>query len=110
MTTLLKNAWVYAPGGVIQGGFVAGDGPVITYVGAARPEGVFDCEKDMSGRLLLPGLVNAHTHAAMTLLRGVGTDLPLQRWLFDSVFPVEGRMTAADIRAGTALALLEMLA
>ena len=110
MTTLLKNAWVYAPGGVIQGGFVAVDGPVITYVGAARPEGVFDCEKDMSGRLLLPGLVNAHTHAAMTLLRGVGTDLPLQRWLFDSVFPVEGRMTAADIRAGTALALLEMLA
>ena len=61
MTTLLKNAWVYAPGGVIQGGFVAVDGPVITYVGAARPEGVFDCEKDMSGRLLLPGLVNAHT-------------------------------------------------
>lgn len=64
----------------------------------------------MSGKLLLPGLVNAHTHAAMTLLRGVGTDLPLQRWLFDSVFPVEGRMTAEDIRAGTALALLEMLA
>ena len=65
---------------------------------------------DVTGKLLLPGLVNAHTHAAMTLLRGVGTDLPLQRWLFDSVFPVEGRMTAEDIRAGTALALLEMLA
>ena len=87
MTTLLKNAWVYTPGGVIEDGFVAVDGAVITYVGAARPEGAFDCEKDMSGRLLLPGLVNAHTHAAMTLLRGVGTDLPLQRWLFDSVFP-----------------------
>ena len=110
MTTLLKNAWVYTPGGVIEDGFVAVDGAAITYVGAARPEGAFDCEKDMSGKLLLPGLVNAHTHAAMTLLRGVGTDLPLQRWLFDSVFPVEGRMTAEDIRAGTALALLEMLA
>ena len=110
MTTLLKNAWVYTPHGVIENGFVAVDGAFLTHVGDARPEGIFDCEKDMSGKLLLPGLVNAHTHAAMTLLRGVGTDLPLQKWLFDSVFPVEGRMTAADIRAGTALALLEMLA
>ena len=110
MTTLLKNAWVYTPRGVIRDGFVAVDGVFITHVGAQRPEGAFDCEKDMSGKLLLPGLVNAHTHAAMTLLRGVGTDLPLQKWLFDSVFPVEGRMAAAEIRAGTALALLEMLA
>lgn len=110
MTTLLKNAWIYTPQGVIEGGYVVIDEAVIVSVGAERPEGRFDCEKDMSGKLLLPGLVNAHTHAAMTLLRGVGTDLPLQRWLFDSVFPVEGRMTAEDIRAGTALALLEMLA
>lgn len=110
MTTLLKNAWIYTPQGVIEGGCVVIDGVVIVSVGTERPEGRFDCEKDMSGKLLLPGLVNAHTHAAMTLLRGVGTDLPLQKWLFDSVFPVEGRMTAEDIRAGTALALLEMLA
>ena len=110
MTTLLKNAWIYTPQGVIEGGYVVIDEAAIVSVGAERPEGRFDCEKDMSGKLLLPGLVNTHTHAAMTLLRGVGTDLPLQRWLFDSVFPVEGRMTAEDIRAGTALALLEMLA
>ena len=110
MTTLLKNAWIYTPQGVIEGGYVVIDEAAIVSVGAERPEARFDCEKDMSGKLLLPGLVNAHTHAAMTLLRGVGTDLPLQRWLFDSVFPVEGRMTAEDIRAGTALALLEMLA
>ena len=110
MTTLLKNAWIWTPQGVIRGGYVAIDGAVITAVSGERPEGCFDREKDMSGKLLLPGLVNAHTHAAMTLLRGVGTDLPLQRWLFDSVFPVEGRMTAEDIRVGTELALLEMLA
>ena len=110
MTTLLKNAWIYTPQGVIEGGYVVIDEAAIVSVGTERPEGRFDCEKDMSGKLLLPGLVNAHTHAAMTLLRGVGTDLPLQKWLFDSVFPVEGRMTAEDIRAGTALALLEMLA
>lgn len=107
---LLKNAWVYTPQGVLKGGFVAIDGAVITAVGTARPEGAFDCEKDMSGRLLLPGLVNAHTHAAMTLLRGVGSGLPLQRWLTEQVFPVEARLTAEDIRIGTELALLEMLA
>lgn len=110
MKALLKNAWIYTPGGVIRGGCLTVDGPTIAYVGAARPEGEFDREKDMSGKLLLPGLVNAHTHAAMTLLRGVGTDLPLQKWLFDSVFPVEARLSGEDIRAGTALALLEMLA
>ena len=109
MKTLLKNAWIYTPDGVLQDGCLAVDGPSITYVGAVRPEGEFDREKDMSGKLLLPGLVNAHTHAAMTLLRGVGTDLPLQKWLFDSVFPIEARLSGEDIRAGTALALLEML-
>ena len=110
MRTLLKNAWVYTPGGVLRDGFVAVDGTQITAVSTERPEGTFDREKDMSGRLLLPGLVNGHTHAAMTLLRGVGTDLSLQKWLFESVFPVEARLTGEDVRAGTALALLEMLA
>lgn len=110
MKQLLKNAWIYTPQGVLKGGFVAIDGAVITAVGTARPEGAFDCEKDMSGRLLLPGLVNAHTHAAMTLLRGVGSGLPLQRWLTEQVFPVEARLTAEEIRIGTELALLEMLA
>ena len=64
MTTLLKNAWIYTPQGVIEGGYVVIDEAAIVSVGAERPEGRFDCEKDMSGKLLLPGLVNAHTHAA----------------------------------------------
>lgn len=108
MKTLLKNGKIYTPQGVTDG-FLAVEDARIAYVGASRPEGTFDTEKDMSGKLLLPGLVNGHTHAAMTLLRGVGSDLPLQRWLFDAVFPVEGRLTAEDIRCGTALALLEMV-
>jgi 5-methylthioadenosine/S-adenosylhomocysteine deaminase len=110
MKILLKHADILAGETWIRGGYLAVDGPVITAVSDRRPEGYFDCEKDMSGKLLLPGLVNTHTHAAMTLLRGVGTDLPLQEWLFDHVFPVEARLTAEDIRAGSALALLEMIA
>ncbi|MBQ7465317.1 MAG: amidohydrolase family protein, partial [Oscillospiraceae bacterium] len=105
---LLKNGLLYTPEGVITG-YLAVEGRAITYVGNSRPAGDFDSEKDLSGKLVLPGLVNGHTHTAMTLLRGVGSDLPLQSWLFDRVFSVEARLTAEDIAAGTALALLEMI-
>ena len=52
------------------------------------------------GKLLMPGLVNCHGHTAMTLLRGLGGGLPLQRWLEEAIFPVEAKMTAEDVRAG----------
>ncbi|HEY3644955.1 MAG TPA: TRZ/ATZ family hydrolase [Gammaproteobacteria bacterium] len=59
---------------------------------------------------LIPGLVNAHTHAAMTLLRGLADDLPLMRWLQDHIWPAEHRWVNADfVRDGTELALAEML-
>lgn len=108
MKTLFKNALIHTPSGDVSG-YLAVEDAVISYIGALRPEGEFDCEKDMSGKLLLPGFVNCHTHTPMTLLRGLGTDLPLQTWLFDNIFPVEARLTTEDIVAGANLALLEML-
>ena len=108
MKTLLKNAMIYTPEGAAEG-YLAVEGKTISYIGAERPAGEFDREKDMAGKLLLPGLINGHTHTPMTLLRGVGTDLPLQKWLFDTVFPIEGRLTQDNIRVGAQLALLEML-
>lgn len=65
---------------------------------------------DAKGMLLLPGLVNAHTHLAMTLLRGFGDDLPLEEWLRTRIWPAEDRMKADDIRIGTRLAALELIA
>ena len=62
------------------------------------------------GRLVLPGLVNAHGHTAMTLVRGLGGGLPLQRWLEEAIFPVEAKMTPEDIRAGALWGAMEMLA
>ena len=60
--------------------------------------------------MLVPGLVNAHTHAAMTLLRGIADDLPLERWLSEAVWPVENRWISAEmVRDGTRLAIAEML-
>ena len=59
---------------------------------------------------LLPGLVNAHTHAGMTLMRGIADDLPLMRWLEEHIWPVESRWVSDEfVRDGTMLAVAEML-
>src|SRR5215210_6620862 len=57
---------------------------------------------------LVPGLVNAHTHAAMTLFRGYADDLPLMEWLERHIWPAERRLEADDVYWGTRLACLEM--
>ena len=65
---------------------------------------------DRPGHVLLPGFVNAHTHAAMTLLRGLADDLPLDRWLKEAIWPVESRWAGAEmVRDGTRHAIAEML-
>jgi 5-methylthioadenosine/S-adenosylhomocysteine deaminase len=64
---------------------------------------------DAGGAPLLPALVNGHTHAAMTLFRGYGGDLPLMRWLREKVWPVEAKLEDEDVYWGTRLACLEMI-
>ncbi|MDO4493956.1 MAG: amidohydrolase [Clostridia bacterium] len=114
MKTLFENAailaWENGRFRHIPRGFLAVDGDTIASIGTDRPAGRFDAVKDMTGRLLMPGLVNNHCHAAMTLLRGLGSDLPLKTWLEEHMFPVEDRMTDEDIIAGHELGMMEMLA
>lgn len=65
---------------------------------------------DLPGHLLIPGLVNLHCHAAMTLLRGVGDDLPLMRWLRERIWPLEAKLVSPEfVRDGSLLACGEML-
>jgi 5-methylthioadenosine/S-adenosylhomocysteine deaminase len=65
---------------------------------------------DLPGQVLMPGLVNLHTHAAMSLLRGYADDLPLMRWLSERIWPAEARHAGPDfVRDGTLLACAEML-
>jgi len=65
---------------------------------------------DRPGHLLIPGLVNAHTHAAMTLLRGLADDMPLKKWLREAIWPAERRWASAEfVRDGSKLAIAEML-
>jgi 5-methylthioadenosine/S-adenosylhomocysteine deaminase len=64
---------------------------------------------DAAGMAIVPGLVNGHTHAAMTLFRGHVDDLPLMRWLQEVIWPVEARLDEEDVYWGTRLACLEMI-
>ena len=67
-------------------------------------------EKRLPDHALIPGLVNLHTHAAMTLMRGMADDLPLMQWLEQAIWPTEARhMSPAFVRDGTTLAIAEML-
>ena len=65
---------------------------------------------DLPTHALIPGLVNGHTHAAMSLMRGLADDLPLMTWLEEHIWPVEGQMLGHDfVHDGTMLAALEMI-
>ncbi|QIB72961.1 amidohydrolase [Halogeometricum borinquense] len=64
---------------------------------------------DADGCLVMPGLVNAHTHVAMTLLRGYADDKPLDSWLREDIWPAEAELEPEDVRAGTELGLIEMI-
>ena len=64
---------------------------------------------DMTGTIAIPGFVNTHTHAAMTLLRGYADDMHLQQWLSEKIWPLEAHLTGNDVYWGTKLACLEMI-
>jgi 5-methylthioadenosine/S-adenosylhomocysteine deaminase len=64
---------------------------------------------DAEGAVVMPGLVNAHTHVAMTLFRGYADDKALGRWLEEDIWPAEAELTATDVRAGAELGMVEMI-
>ncbi len=112
MSVLFCNATVVTvnpDNQVLTRAFVATEGEVITYVGTQRPEGSFRQEIDCTGKVLMPGLVNAHTHIPMTLMRGFAGGHDLQTWLNDYIFPTEDRLDSRSVRAGSLLALAEMI-
>ena len=85
------------------------EGDRIVALGAGVEPEAGDDVLDAAGMAVLPGLVNGHTHAAMTLMRGYGGDLPLMKWLQDKIFPVEAKLTGDDVYWGTRLACVEMI-
>ncbi|MFH1403176.1 MAG: amidohydrolase [Candidatus Altiarchaeota archaeon] len=102
MSILLKDVMLYGreTSILIEGDRIAGVGAV-----EESAEHVIDGR----GKCALPGLVNTHTHAAMTLMRGYADDLPLQEWLEKHIWPLEANLTEDDVYWGTRLACLEMI-
>lgn len=100
-------------GTVIPAGAVAVRGARIEAVGsAAELEARFPAARrlDAAGRIVMPGLINAHTHVPMTLLRGVADDLDLEGFLYRRIFPLEASFVDEEfVRVGTRLACLELL-
>ncbi len=104
---------VDAAGRIIEQGAVAIDGSDIAAVDTAEAIAKQFRGRDTidaSGQIVMPGLVNTHTHAPMVLYRGLADDLPLTEWLNNYIFPAESRTVSPEfVRAGTRLAALEMI-
>ena len=96
----------FDPGGVaVRSGEIVAVGPRESVQTAFRAAKTLD----VTGCVVMPGLVNAHTHAAMTIFRGLADDLPLMEWLHQHIFPAERRLTEEWIYWGTMLACAEMI-
>lgn len=87
--------------------YVGVKGDRIAYVGTAEPKEDFGSVYKGEGRVLMPAFYNAHSHSAMTLLRGYAENMNLQDWLNTMIFPFEAKMKGEDIYAGTLLAMAE---
>lgn len=95
---------------VLEKHYLIIEGDIITAIGSGEPPaGSYDKRIDAANHMLLPGFVNAHTHAAMTLLRGYADDMPLMEWLETKIWPLEDKLTADDVYWGTMLAIVEMI-
>lgn len=111
MDTLFKNVTAVLPdASALNNAYVCVDAGKITYIGKEPPKTEAVSIIDGAGKVLAPGLVNAHTHLPMTLLRGFADDMDLQTWLFQHIFPAEDKLTAELVYTGSMLALMECIA
>jgi 5-methylthioadenosine/S-adenosylhomocysteine deaminase len=103
---------VEPPGTLHDHALVVDDGRIVAIVPFADADRTFAARTQVAlpEHILIPGLVNAHTHAAMTLLRGIADDVPLKQWLEREIWPREGRFVAPEfVYDGTLLGAAEML-
>jgi 5-methylthioadenosine/S-adenosylhomocysteine deaminase len=114
--TLLSASWVIPvePAGEVLAEHAIGihQGRIVALLPSAQALTRYDAQNHvrLPGHVLIPGLVNTHTHAAMTLMRGIADDLPLERWLTEHIWPAEQRwVNDSLVRDGTRLACAEMM-
>jgi len=119
MKTLINNVTIITSqrdNMVINNGYIYIDGQYIKDIGSSDEAEKLDliareADRVINGRgyIAMPGLVNAHTHSPMTLLRNYGSDLNLQDWLYTKIFPKEAMFTDADVYYGSLLGIEEMI-
>ncbi|GAW91042.1 amidohydrolase [Calderihabitans maritimus] len=89
----------------VEQGKIVAAGPEGTIPADWKPDKIIDAR----GKAVLPGFINCHTHAAMTLFRSYADDLPLMQWLGEKIWPLEENLQSEDVYWGTQLAILEMI-
>lgn len=115
MNTLIKNATIITSSKnmLINDGYIFIEGSIIKDVGLMKELSsdnlIIDEVIDATNHIVMPGLVNCHTHSPMTLLRNYGSDLNLQDWLNTMIFPKEALLTDNDIYYGSLLGIAEMI-
>ncbi|SHI43300.1 amidohydrolase [Lutispora thermophila] len=114
MSLLLINASVITcdeNGTVIKDGAVGIKDGIIDYAGPVQGVLAENYERviNIKGKAIMPGFVNAHNHAAMTMFRNYADDLKLMDWLFNKIFPLEDKLTEEDAYWASSLAMLEMI-
>lgn len=112
---LIKNAYILTQDSsktIIENGVIVIADSKIIEIGNNEIAKKYSAKEviDAKDKLVMPGLINTHTHAAMTILRGVADDLPLLEWLYKHIFPLEAKyVDAENVKLGTQLAILEMI-
>lgn len=111
MSILLEGAWIITQNEnreIIRGDILIENDQIAQVGEGVSSEGIEE-RVDCSSKIIFPGLVNAHTHCAMGLLRGYGEGLPLKSWLEEKIWPVEAKMKEEDIYWGSLLGMIEMI-
>ncbi|MBI5227706.1 amidohydrolase [Candidatus Micrarchaeota archaeon] len=108
MSILIKDATILTPSGPLQGNLFIEEN-LISQISKSpiteKAEFVVDGRK----RIVIPGLVNTHTHVSLSILRGYGENLPLQQWLSEKIWPAEAKQSPKDIEASALLSFCEMV-
>ena len=110
MSILISDTTIVSSKGIVNGDIYI-EGNRIEVVGKVPKEMKVRAEEKIKGskKIVIPGLVNTHTHLSMTCLRGYGEDLPLNEWLEQKIWPAESKQTEKDIRTAARLAFCEMI-
>ncbi|HOD92853.1 MAG TPA: amidohydrolase [Clostridia bacterium] len=113
MNTMIKNADILTMDddfSILKNQVICIEDDRIVYIGEDEPFFFLPNRIiNAKNKIVMPGLINSHTHCAMTLMRNRSNDLPLERWLQEGIFPIEANLTYKDVYSGAMLGIAEMI-